>query len=211
MKANLLGLFVALGITILMEVHKAGDIAVVPTQTLFTRWISPKPAIDMLKEPEMQYMPARTRFAWRSSKERMLADPDYSAERQARYVALRQRLLQELHKAGVEILLGSDAPQVFNVPGFSILHELEDMAKADLPMDFILKSGTAAPARFFGQEGQYGTVQKGASADLILLNANPLDNISNVRKQSGVMVRGKWLSKDFFEKELAKIAARHTS
>ena len=107
------------------------------------------------------------------------------------------------------ILLGSDAPQVFNVPGFSILNELEDMADAGLPLEDILISGTSGPAAFFGAEWQYGTVKMGASADLILLNANPLTDISNIRNQEGVMVRGKWLPKEMIAKRLAEIKTRN--
>ena len=188
---------------------KAAGVAVVPTQTLFTRWISPGDPAKLIQEPEIQYMPAKTRYQWRMSKQQMLAEPDYSAEQQARFVVLRQRLLRKLFDAGVPILLGSDAPQVFNVPGFSILHELEDMVDAGLPVKDVLISGTSGPAAFFGAEWQYGKVEMGSFADLILLNANPLTDISNVRNQEGVMVRGKWLSKETIAERLAEIKKRN--
>lgn len=193
----------------LVQKTKAAGIAVVPTQTLFTRWISPKAPEEMLQESEMKYIPARMRYQWRMNKQQMLNNSTYSPDLQARFVNLRQVLLRELFEAGVPILLGSDAPQVFNVPGFSILHELEDMAEAGLPLRDILYSGTAGPAAFFGAEGNFGTLETGVSADLLLLEANPLQDISNIREQAGVMVRGQWLSQELINEGLAEIAARH--
>lgn len=193
----------------LAQLTKSNGVAIVPTLTLFTRWISPEPAIEMLQEREMKYMPARIRFQWRSNKERMLADENYSAERQAKYVEVRQQLMRALNKAGVTFLLGSDAPQVFNVPGFSLLHEMEAMADAGLSNEMILKSGTSNPADYFDASGEYGVVKVGATADLLMVNANPLDDISNIRKQVGVMVRGQWLSRAYIEQELYKIAQRN--
>lgn len=193
----------------LVQKTKAKGIAVVPTQTLFTRWMSPKSPAAMTNEPEMKYMPASTRYQWRSNKENLIGSGDYSEEKHARFVALRDKLLKALYEEGVVILAGSDAPQVFNVPGFSMLHELEDMADAGMPNEAVLHSATLAPAQFFKADKEFGSLQENASADLVLLDANPLDDISNIRQQAGVMVRGKWLSKAYITEELAKIAAKN--
>ena len=189
------------------ETKKQG-VWVVPTQSLFTRWFSPTDANVLANEPEMQYMPSKTLYQWRQNKSN-LTGANYSEVLWQRFILFRHKILQSLYKADVDLLLGSDAPQVFNVPGFSLRHEMKSLADANLPPYVILRSGTANPARFFGRSGAFGTIVPGASADFVLLEANPLENIGNTSKQVGVMLRGKWLSKEFIEAELEKIAEKN--
>lgn len=189
------------------ETKKQG-VWVVPTQSLFTRWFSPTDANALANEPEMQYMPSKTLYQWRQNKSN-LTGANYSEVLWQRFILFRHKILQSLYKADVDLLLGSDAPQVFNVPGFSLRHEMKSLADANLSPYVILRSGTANPARFFGKSGAFGTIVPGASADFILLEANPLENVSNTSKQVGVMLRGKWLSKEFIEAELEKIAEKN--
>jgi len=185
------------------------DVAVVSTQTLFTRWFSPKDPAVMMEEPEMKYMPAQTRFTWRQNKSRLINDESYNAEQWERFITIRKKLLSEMDRQGVTFLLGSDAPQVMNVPGFSLHHEMRDMSDAGIPPYKILESGTIGPAKYFGAEGQYGTIQTGSVADLILLGANPLDDIANTSRIEGVFVRGQYLSKEEIAMRLEEIARRH--
>ncbi|MCH7512897.1 MAG: amidohydrolase family protein, partial [Bacteroidetes bacterium] len=110
---------------------------------------------------------------------------------------------------GAGLLLGSDAPQIFNVPGFSIQHELQYMIKAGLTPYEALKMGTVNPAVFFNKEGEFGMIKTGASADFLLLEANPLEDIENVQARSGVMVRGIWLPEEEIQKKLGRIAAKY--
>lgn len=191
------------------ETKKQG-VWVVPTQSLFTRWFSPADANVLANEPEMQYMPSKIMYQWRQSKSN-LTSSNYSEVLWQRFILLRHKILQSLHQAKVDFLLGSDAPQVFNVPGFSLHHEMKSLADAGLSPYVILHSGTANPARFFGQSGKFGTIEPGASADFILLEANPLESVNNAGKQAGVMLRGKWLSKEFIEAELKKITEKQKS
>jgi len=188
---------------------KAKNVAVVPTQTLYTRWFSPIDPAKMLQEPEMKYMPSKTRFSWRQNKERMINDEAYNEEKWGEYIKIRKALLKEMDDQEVNILLGSDAPQVMNVPGFSIHHEMMAMSDSGISAENILRSGTVSPAKFFDSEGEYGQILEGASADLVLLDANPIDNISNASKISGVMVRGQWLSKSAIDERLVSIAKRN--
>ena len=89
-------------------------------------------------------------------------------------------------------MLGSDSPQVFNVPGFSIHRELDVLVDAGLTPYEALRTGTVAVGEFFNSNT--GSVAVGRAADLVLLNANPLVNIRNSRRIHGVMVRGQWYS-----------------
>lgn len=188
---------------------KSLGVGVVPTQTLFTRWYSPEDPAEMMQQVEMKYMPSKTRFAWRQNKERMIADENYSEEQWKRYIDIRKQILKAMHEEGVELLLGSDAPQVMNVPGFSIHHEMQDMVDAGIPIDAVLKSGTSSPAKFFDAADQYGTLAVGMEADLILLNADPLVDISNAKEINGVMCRGEWLSRSMIDTRLSEIAKRN--
>ena len=189
----------------LVSLTKKAEIAVVPTQTLMTRWLSPTSPAKMVNEPEMQYISPALRFTWRQNKERLLNQLQYSDPGYHSFISIRKKLIKSFQDAGVRILLGSDAPQVFNVPGFSIHHEMQDMAEAGLTPFEILQSGTTNVATFFKSEN-YGTISKGSVADLVLLGGNPLEDIRNAKKIDGVMYRGHWLSKNDIQKRLNQIA-----
>ena len=108
------------------------------------------------------------------------------------------------HQAGVLLLLGSDGPQVFNVPGFSVHHELQYLVDAGLTPYQALKTGTVNVAAFF-RDNRSGQVRAGNRADLVLLNANPLDDIRNSRHIEGVMINGKWLDQQAISDGLKKL------
>lgn len=193
----------------LVQLTLDNEVAVVPTQTLFTRWFSPKDPTAMMEEPEMKYMPSQTRFAWRQNKTRMINDDSYDAVKWEKFIQIRNAFLAEMDQKGVTFLLGSDAPQVMNVPGFSLHHEMKDMADAGLSNYKILESGTSGPASFFGAAGQYGVIKPGAGADLVILLDNPLSDIQNTNKIAGVIVGGTHFGSSDIQKRLAQIEARN--
>lgn len=184
---------------------------VVPTQSLFDRWASPDDPEVLGAQPEMKYMSKAQVETWKTNKKNFLSNDYFNEENYERFNSMRKKLIKALNDDGHGLLLGSDAPQVFNVPGFSIQHEMKGMADSGLSSFDVLKSGTINVAKFFGQEGEFGEVSEGTTADLILLDANPLDDISNMRQIQGVMVRGKWLDRQFLDTELAKIAERNAN
>jgi imidazolonepropionase-like amidohydrolase len=189
---------------------KEAGIWIVPTQVLLVRWTDLTTGAELVNEEGTQYLPSRIRFQWRQVKDNILEDNKAYPERNDRFIELRQALLREMETQGVDLLMGSDAPQVGNVPGFSIHYEIDALMDAGISNYTILESGTANPARFFQQEGTFGTIAVGAEADLLLLNANPLDNPKVIRDHEGVMVRGKWLSREWLEEELDKIAEKYS-
>jgi imidazolonepropionase-like amidohydrolase len=126
-----------------------------------------------------------------------------------REVELRDKVLKALNEAGVPILMGTDAPQVFSVPGFSLYHELPVMVRAGMTPYQVLASGTINVARFFGTESETGTIGNGKRADLLLLDANPLQNIDNIQRRAGVMVNGRWLPETEIQRRLSEITARY--
>ena len=179
----------------------------VPTDSLFRHATSSATdPDDMVNWPEMKYMPADTVARWRRAKRDILEDANYRPATAARAAALRQQLILDLHRKGAGLLLGSDSPQIFNVPGFAIHRELEYLVDAGLTPLEALQTGTLNPAEFFGRSGDFGVVQIGAEADLILLDANPLVDITNTRRIHGVMIRGRWLGRVEIDNLLKKLA-----
>ena len=120
----------------------------------------------------------------------------------------RLEVLEALSDGGVGILMGTDSPQIFSVPGFSLHREMQAMAEAGMSPYEILVSGTRAVGEYFRRSDTFGTVAVGRRADLILLNANPLDDIGNVTDRAGVMVRGRWFSEGYIQERLQGIARR---
>jgi len=173
----------------------------VPTEALFEHRVSEVTVAELTSRPEMRYMPEATVEQWARVKQSLENDRDFDAEDARQAIHLRRVIIKALHDAGAGLLLGSDAPQVFNVPGFSIHHELEFLVEAGLTPYAALATGTTAVAGFFGINS--GFVEAGREADLVLLDSNPLVNISNTRRVHGVMLRGRWYSANELEKRLA--------
>jgi imidazolonepropionase-like amidohydrolase len=169
----------------------AAGVANVPTESLFEQLVSDVPASELTSRSEMQFVAEKTLQDWVHRKQQLLSERGFSNDIGKRAIDIRRRLILALHRAGGRLLLGSDAPQVFNVPGFSLHHELALMVAAGLTPYEALRTATVAPAEFFGVDA--GTVEAGKLADLVLLDASPLEDIDNSRRVHGVMIRGKWL------------------
>lgn len=192
----------------LVAMARENGVWVVPTQALFDRWFSPTPADDLVREPEMKYMSQDVRTNWVNSKKSLTENgDDFDPAKWRVYNQLRYRLIRELHKNGQGLLLGSDAPQVFNVPGFSIHHELRGMLDAGLTPLEALQIGTLNPATFF--KGNFGSIKEGLAADFLITDENPLDNLENLKHPAGVMARGQWIDREMIQKRLAEIAQKH--
>lgn len=180
-------------------------IAVVPTQSLAERWFAPDRSAEALAaEPEMKYVKPRDLKNWASGKNETMSDPRYDSLAMMRFMQIRRRLVFECNRAGVMLLLGSDAPQVFNVPGFSLHRELQYLVAAGLTPYEALRTGTANVARFY-KRNDLGVVRTGAVSDLVLLNSNPLQDISNIRRIEGVLLGDRWLPKNFIEQTLKRL------
>jgi len=173
----------------------------VPTESLIEHLVGDLNVDDLRNRPEMRYMPAPTVERWVQAKEQQLNQRGFDAEIGARAIEIRRRIILALHEVGAGLLLGSDAPQVFNVPGFSLHHELGFLVAAGLTPYEALQTGTTAVAEFLGTNT--GVVAVGSEADLLLLDANPLVDIDHSRRVHGVMVRGIWHSSTDLERRLS--------
>lgn len=183
----------------------------VPTDSLLHHMVLPDLSeAELLGREEMRYVPRKMLDGWKQARAGLRAQPDYDPARARRFIAVRAKLIKTLHDQGAGLLLGSDAPQVFNVPGFSLHRELRYLVQAGLTPYQALSTGTREVARFIGTPEDFGTVEPGRRADLILVEGNPLRDVANVGRRAGVMVGGRWLSKAEIEAGLAAIAARHS-
>ena len=195
-------------IPVLAAKAKAAGVWMVPTETLMRHIVGNFAVDDMRRWPEMKYMSATDMAGWVRTTATMRGDSAVSPASKARYLDFRKKLIKGFYAAGVGFVLGSDAPQVWNVPGFSLRRELAYLVDAGLTPFQALESGTRNVAVYFGTEATTGTVAAGKRADLILLDGNPLQDIANVGRQSGVMLRGRWLDRADIASRLQAIEAR---
>lgn len=191
----------------LVSLAKENKVWIVPTQSLFERWFAPVTAKELLAQEEMKYMTPSTRRNWLRVKNQAMEGETFSKEQWQRFDELRRSLIKELQENGHGILMGSDAPQLFNVPGFSIHHEIDGMQNAGMSELDIIQAGTINPATFFGMENEFGQIKEGFSADLIIVNKNPLENLDALKDLVGVMRSGQWISKKDIDEKLVEIAA----
>lgn len=185
----------------LVQATRAAGTWQVPTEVLLVNWLNDEDPQAMATWPEMKYVDPGVLTKWIAQKQGFLAKFP-QADRQ-KLLVVRRKLIKALHDGGVPFALGSDAPQTWNVPGFSAHRELGAIVAAGLTPYEALKSGTANVGVYFGTESTVGTVATGKRADLMLLDANPLTNIANSSRIAGVMVNGRWLSKADIDARLA--------
>ena len=209
-ETGLFGMFVAdkVDTTLISKLMKAlrdNNVWVVPTQALAERWFSPaRTAESFRSDPEMKYMDSKTLDNWVKAKKNLESNPKYDREKINNYIKLRRKLIYECNRNGVGLLLGSDAPQIFNVPGMSTHHELQYLVDAGLTPYEALKTGTINAGVFY-KTAEMGVIKQGANGDLVLLNANPLSDIANTQKIEGVLVSNRWMNRDTLTEMLKKL------
>ena len=179
---------------------------VVPTMVLWeTAFFNDRGSLEVLPErPEVRYMPPETVDRWRQAVDVRLGETDVETNR--RVAELRRTILKALHDGGANIALGTDSPQIFSVPGFAMHREMALYVEIGMTPYEVLEIGTRRPAEYFDATDDVGTVAVGRRADLLLLTANPIDDIANVASRAGVMVNGRWIPGDEIERRLRDIA-----
>jgi hypothetical protein len=149
----------------------------------------------VLARPEVRYLPRSSQTMWGPATNPYTnrIRPDRYEPMMRRY-ALLEQLVRECHARGVRLVIGTDAMNTGVVPGYSAHDEMADLVAAGLPPYAALRAATANAAEFLDREGERGTVAVGQRADLLLLEANPLEDIAHTRRIAGVMLAGRWLS-----------------
>ena len=173
----------------------ASGVWVVPTMIADDRLVAPVASVEEWgRSPEVAAVDRGIVEYWRGTVLRAaarLAESDWRWVEQGR--ANRLALLGALHRAGVPLLVGTDTPIPFVFVGSSLHEELAGYVAAGLTTRQALAAATREPARFLGQEQSWGTVEPGRRANLLLLEANPLDDIGATRRIAGVVAGGRWL------------------
>ena len=163
---------------------------------------------DLKHDPLDKYVPAYWRdVTWKRFTDEMMPglvhDP---LELRKEYFAANLQMVGAMHRAGVPFLAGTDAaPGVYIMPGFSLHDELANFVEAGFTPMQSLQTATSGPAKFLGLENNYGSVQAGKIADLVLLSANPLDDIHNTKKITAVIVNGRLFDRAALDRILKQV------
>ena len=177
-------------------------------------WVTPTLAsLDTASHPEdwsvddplLEFVPPALAKQWRDS-----FHDDQMKERAAwlaRQATNDWKLTGELHRAGISLLVGSDSLDPFLFPGESLHKELAELVRAGFTPGEALQAATRGAAQFLGRERDFGMVEAGKLADLVLLDASPLENIANTQRVAAVIRGGKYLDRPDLDKLLAEAKA----
>ena len=147
---------------------------------------------EIRKQPDFRFYPAKVQQQWLDFYKKNRFINTVPLEKRARWIELRNKMIRAIHDAGGKIMTGSDTPEFLWLYGFGMHHELKSLKDAGLSNYTVLAAATRNPHEYLGSLPKAGTIEKGKRADLILLNANPLENISATEDRVGVMLKGKW-------------------
>jgi imidazolonepropionase-like amidohydrolase len=180
---------------------------VVPTMVLWETLLGVPDIEQLLVTLGLRYMPAQQIASWEKAHRARQSAPGFDRKKAALIAINRKRILKALHVGGVRIIFGTDAPQQFSVPGFSVHREMALMVDAGMSPYEVLRTATRNAGEYYQQRARFGMVAAGQRADLILVNGNPLKDVGHVARRSGVMVRGRWLSEEEIQQRLESIAS----
>ena len=162
----------------------------------------------LMSDPSLKYVPAAIRRGWavESRNDRSPAgEGNGESAGSPAQVQGAYRLVRLMKRTKVEVLAGTHTGDPYTVPGATLHDELEQLVAAGLTPGQALETATLAPARLLAWDHAMGTVEKGKVADLVLLGANPLEDIRNTRKVDGVFTRGKYYSRTDLDAILAAV------
>ena len=164
--------------------------------------------LDRNGDERLKYIPQSERKWWSPQQNFLLR------YRTPGYIAFSKRLFQKelelvgvMNRAGVPLMTGTDLSVPYIFAGFSLHDELGLFVQAGLTPSEALQAATRNPAAFLGKLSSQGTIERGKTADLVLLDANPLENIRNTRRIAAVILDGRYLPKRALEKMLADVEA----
>ncbi|NIR48904.1 amidohydrolase family protein, partial [candidate division KSB1 bacterium] len=163
---------------------------------------------ERLATAYMQYLSPTTRQSWKNSGYRSDPSPITTFWLKEAF-ELQQDMVRAFHEEGVPLMLGTDAPIPFVMPGYSAHEDLRLLVESGLTPYEALRAGTILPATFLRVADEVGTIEIGKRADLMLVNENPIENIQNTTNISGIFLNGRYLSRDTLDNKLADLAASY--
>jgi imidazolonepropionase-like amidohydrolase len=170
-----------------------------PTLMVFNRaFATGQTDAEIRGRPDFRLMPTTVRDLYLRAGTRYWADANAEVRTEARrrrYVEVRNRAVKAIVDSGGRVLAGSDTPEWFHVYGFGLHRELAALVDAGLSPHEALTAATRAPAEFLGASAEWGTIAPGRRADVLLLAANPLDDIRNTTRIEAVAIGGRWLER----------------
>ncbi|MBS9525443.1 amidohydrolase family protein [Litoribacter alkaliphilus] len=192
----------------LVKLTRENNVAVAPTMTLFEHFFGYLPASELKERAEIKYLPKDQIVKWAEQKQRLEDDGILAEEKVKPFLSLRDQILMELYEADVLILLSSDSPQVFNVPGFATHREIKSMKNAGMKAVDILKSGSKNVAQYFNQD-TFGEIVVGKDADFLIVRDNPLEKLETLEELEGLFVGGNYIDRERIQSELDRIEEKN--
>lgn len=183
-----------------------------PTKVTYKNLIPPTQFEKSLNKPGMDLIPASRIDIWKTTSQNVYSTSSLELKNMKsedeyiqRWSALQSKIMRVLHRNRVKFIAGTDCGMPFILPGYSLHEELRLFVETGFSAYEALLTATRNAAESSGKSDEFGTIETGKRADLVLLNHNPLDDISNTSDIAGVMVKGKWLDDQFFTTETLKI------
>jgi imidazolonepropionase-like amidohydrolase len=182
-----------------------------PTIGIYQKLVPDEQVGELERQPGMEYVSPRMRVIWklflRGSRGNITYEGD---DYPARIAEIYTRMTKALRDGGARVILGTDAGNPYVVPGFSLHDELGYLVQAGFTPYEAIEAGTRNGAEALGRLDEFGTVTEGKRADFILVEENPLEDVANVGKRAGVVLRGTWLPEAQLRGMLGELVESYT-
>jgi imidazolonepropionase-like amidohydrolase len=194
-----------------VQLTARSGIFVTPTLSTYATIVQQATALDeFLKNPQLRFDPPWIQAALQPAANRYkngFSPQSYPRIRTS--LAFQRKLVKALQDANVPLMSGTDASDVGPIAGFGIHDELQELVNDGLTPFQALQTATVNPARYFGRTAEFGTIERGKRADLVLLDGNPFTDIGKTRAIAGVIVRGRWLERAELDRMVNEVPAEY--
>lgn len=174
----------------------------IPTLALSTGFTE-RPFAKKAFQESFKYLPSATEENWKNRITELMKNKP--SEFNLRYTDWLNNMVSKINKKGIDIMAGTDCPIFFLTPGRSLHEELAVLVKAGLSPLEALQSATIKPAEYFGIENELGSIKENMYADLLILDANPLDDINNTLKINTVIKQGNVINREALDEKLESL------
>lgn len=190
--------------TLVAETVKAGTWNCV-TLVFYQGAVAGSEAAKLLAKPSMRFVPPALREVWKNNPQ-LTSLTEYQFGRLRLYDQKRRDFVRALHRGGARLLVGTDTPNQFVVPGFAVHEELANLVEVGLTPFEAIRAATSGAADFLKAQTEWGRVASGLRADLLLVEGNPLQAVENAERRVGVMVGGRWIPESTLRESLERMA-----